>query len=326
MPSRSITLVAAMLIIAAGHFAAGQVVLPSGSTTKVLVSRIEEVVVYHKQWEELVVRAALSEPEGAATVDRLAFIIPVPGDPDLVEMDDPAVFADMHGFDLRRSNAIPPLPEIAGDYVLSLIKREPGKPISETLNAWLELNGLNTLDESSLACYEQNGWSFVVLRVSRCSHRCAGLLRPVRISFEGQAITFPLKHVRQEQPVSASLFLITKDSVDVTPLEDFGFTLGSGGEVPNRVKIKRLPHSVESMIRKLGNHRGVFRELTRGRIYFYSARAVLGAGDADAPAWQTDVQLPEPRMSAYGIAQNALAVAAAVLMVVLLSRPRKKTG
>jgi len=326
MSTRFFAIAAAMLIVAAGHFAAGQVVLPSGSTAKVLVSSIEEVVVYHKQWEELVVRAALSVPEDSATVDRLAFIIPVPGDPDLVEMDDPAVFADMHSFDLRRSDTAPALPEIAGDYVLSTIKREPGKPISDTLNAWLELNGLNTLDEKSLAWYEENGWSFVVLRVSRCGHRCAGVLRPVRISFEGYAITFPLKHVRREQSVCAALFLITKEGVDITPLEDFGFTLGSGGEVPHRVKIKRLPRSVESMIRKFGNHRGVFRELTRGRVYFHSARAQFGASDADTPVWQTDVQLPEPRMSAYGIAKNALAVAAAVLMVVLLSRPRKRTG
>ena len=326
MPIRAIVAAAAALAIAAGHPAAGEVVLPSGSTAKVPVSRIDEVVVYHKQWEELVVRAVLADPEGASCVERLALIIPVPVDPDLVELEDPAVFTDVKAFDLRRPDGYPPLSEIPGDYDLSPIKREPGKPIFETLNAWLELNGLNTVTDGSLDYYERNDWSFVVLRVSRCNHRSAGMLKPVRICFEGQAISFPLKHVREGRPITASVFLITKNSVDISPLEDFGFTLGSGGDVPNRVKIKRLPHSVESMIRKFGNHRSVFRELTRGRIYFYSAKADFGAGDADPPAWKTDVELPEPRMSPYGIAQNVLAVSAAVLMVVLLSRPRRKSG
>ena len=324
MRMRIVIFMIAGLLAAAPRPASAQVVLPAGSEARVAVSRIDELVVYHKQREELVVRASLTAPEGADSVERLAFVIPVPAAPDLVEMVDSRVFTDIRNFELRHSDSGPALPEIAGEYVWTVISREQGKPIHDTLNSWLELNGLNTLPDESLRYCDDNSWSFVILRVSRCGHRCAGTLRPLRISFESENVAFPLKSVKQEHPVSVCLFLITKDSLDPAPLEDFGFALGSGADLPNRMTLKRLPRSVESMLVRFGNHGGVFKELRRGPIYLYTAKAEFTAADSHAPQWKTEVQLPGPRTSLLGMLVNALAVAAAVLAVMLLSRPRKK--
>lgn len=320
MPTRTaIYMIAAALAALAPPPASAQIVLPSGSQAKVAVSRIEQIVAYHKQREELVVRAALTAPEGAASVERLAFIIPVPAAPDLVEMEDSRVFSAMRTFELRRADDGAVLPEIAGDYVWTVVSPKQGKPIHDTLNNELNDYGLNTLPNESLKYYDDNAWSFVVLRVSRCAHRNAGTLRPVRIAFESERITFPLKTVRQDSPVSAYLFLITKESLDLSPLEDFGFTLGS----PNRVTHKQLPERVDMMLQAFGNHSGIFKELRHGRIFLYSARAEFSA-DSRMPEWTTEVQVPGPRTSPLGMFLNVLAAAAAVLAVLLLSRPRKK--
>jgi len=302
----------------------GQLVLPSGSQGSVSLARIDEIVVYHKQWEELIVRATIAEPVDMPTIERLAFVVPVPGIPDLAELQSSDVFTELKAFEQRHPDGADKVPEIAGDYVLSTVAREQGKPICETLNRWLELNGLNTIEESKLKWYDENGWSFVVQRISRTSHHGAGALKPVRISFEESYVTFPLKHAVQDQPVSATLFLITKDNLDTSLLEDYGFTLRLGADVPNRVNFKSLPQSVETMVTKFGNHRGVFKELRRGHVYLYSALADFTPGDASRQQWEADVQIAGPRMSVAGLTQNALAIAAAVLTIVLMSLPKKK--
>lgn len=311
------TLVLCVLVAAGGLAPArGQLVLPGEADRGVTLVEVNQLAIYHKQRQELIVQATLDLP--ATGVERLAFVIPVPSAPEYVGFEDSQVLRDLGAH--RRHAAGGPwgTREIAGDYGLTkaAISPENDRPVSEALNAWLTLNGLGAIDSARLKYYDEHGWSFVVQRVSGSTHGGRGTLRPVRISFGGKRITFPLRLMAAEQSFSCRLFLMTKNNLDVTPLEDYGFSISGG---PSRLKLNQLPESVGSLVGRAGAGYGVFREFKRGPIYLFSA-----AADVYKPDWPAEVQLPGPHISSIGMIQNILAVAAAATAVIMLSRARKK--
>ena len=308
------------LLVAAGGMAParGQLVLPDEADRGVALVEVSQLAIYHKQRQELIVQATLDLPANATGVERLAFIIPVPSAPEYVGFEDSSVLRDLGTPHRHAAGGLWNTPEITGDYGLpeAAISPENDRPVSEALNAWLTLNGLGTIDAAKLKYYDEHGWSFVVQRVSGSTHSGRGTLRPVRISFGGRRITFPLRMMANEQPFSCRLFLMTKNNLDVTPLEDYGFSISAG---PSRPKLKQLPESVGSLVGRAGAGYGVFKEFKRGRIYLFSAAAHIYK-----PDWPTEVQLPGPHASPIGIIQNVLALAAAATAVIMLSRARKK--
>jgi len=301
-----------------GGTARGQIVLPGGTPQTVSLVRLNELVIYHKQREELIIQAVLDWPAGEHDASRLAFVIPVPAAPESVKFEDSSVLDDMISYERREPNAPQRPPEAPGDYKLTYpaITAEEDEPVSESLNRWLALNGLATIDAAKLKYYDDNGWSFVVERVWGGEHHGIGALKPVRISFGATRITFPVRMMASSRPFSCSLFLITKNNLDVTPLEDYGFSISEGA---SRKKLKHLPESLESIVSKAAANRSLFKELKRGHIYMFSA-----AGDVHQPDWSGEVLLPGPHASPFEIVQNVLAVAAAALAVIIMTRPRKK--
>ncbi|NQT19722.1 MAG: DUF2330 domain-containing protein [Planctomycetes bacterium] len=316
---RGRTLVLCVLVAAgAAGSARGLIVLPDGTGPRVTLVEVEELVIYHKQRQELIVRATLDLPANAAGVDRLAFIIPIPSVPEYAGFEDSSALSDLGTHHRRAAGGLRRTPEIDADYepTQAVISPEKNRPVSEALNAWLALNGLGTIDAGKLKYYDERGWSFVVQRVSIGPRggRCA--LRPVRISFANRCITFPLRMMAGEQPFSCRLFLMTKNNLDVTPLEDYGFTVVGG---PSRPKLKQLPESVGSLVSRVAGGYGVFKEFKRGRIYLFAA-----AADIYKPNWPAEVELPSPQMSVVGMIQNILAAAAAATAVIMVSRASKK--
>jgi len=302
--------------VGAGGTARGQIVLPGGTQETVCLVRLNELAIYHKQRQELVVGAVLDWHAAAHNVDRLAFVIPVPAAPEFVKFEDLSALRDMASYQRHEVEGSRQPPEVAGDYKLNAITPENGRPVSEALNHWLALNGLAAIDVAKLKYYDENGWSFVVERVWGGRHHGIGALRPVHISFGTTGITFPVRMMANSRPFSCKLFLITKNNLDVTPLEDYGFSISEGA---SRKKLKHLPESVEALVSSAAADRSLFKELRRGHVYVFSATA-----DVHQPTWSGEVRLPGPHASFFGVVQNILAVAAAALAVIIMSRPRKK--
>jgi hypothetical protein len=120
------------------------------------------------------------------------------------------------------------------------------------------------------------------------------------------------------QPFSCSIFLLTHNTLDLALLEHYGFSVNDSF---NRVKLKQLPQSVETLVDRAAARYSVFRELKRGHIHFYSA-----VGEPRDPEWSSEVQIPAPHISIFGIVQNVLAVTAAVVAVIMINRPKKKSA
>jgi len=310
-----------LLTVSAGTGPAwGQIALPAGSDGSVSVVELTELAIYHKQRQELIVRAVLDLPAGPVDVDRLALIIPVPSVPEFIGFEDSSVLRDVKGYYRRGQGDLQEPRRITGDYELTrrAIAADDTNPASQMLNRWLAANGFAPVEAADLKYYDENGWCFVVERVSGGKPLGIGALRPVRISFGGGRITFPVRIMAGPRPFSCTLFLMTKNNLDVTPLEDYGFGIGDGA---SRKKLKHLPESLAALIGRSGGEYSVFKEFKRGHVYLFSATT-----DVHRPDWPGEVQLPGPHVSIFGIMQNVLAVAAAALAVIIMSRRRKKTG
>jgi hypothetical protein len=243
-------------------------------------------------------------------------VIPVPAVPEIAALEDSPVLLDMRSYKRQPPDDLRKLPEIAGDCSPSIVVPQANVPVSETLNDWLTLNGLQRITAGKLKFYDDNGWSFVVQRVSGIEHRNAAALRPVRISFGAGHITFPLRLMTDAGPFFCRLFLVTKRSLDVTPLEEYGFTVNDD---LSRTTLKQLPDSAELLVSRSGSSFSVFKELRHGHIHLFSA-----AGEFRQPLWRSEVQLAGPDVSLSSVVPNVLAVAAAVIAVILMNGPRRK--
>ena len=122
-----------------GGTARGQIVLPGGTPRTVSLVRLNELVIYHKQREELIIQAVLDWPAGAHDASRLAFVIPVPAAPESVKFEDSSVLDDMTSYERRGPSAPQRPPEAPGDYKLTdpAITPEKDEPVSESLNRWM---------------------------------------------------------------------------------------------------------------------------------------------------------------------------------------------
>ena len=312
-------LVLALMVIT-GAASEAEIVLPVKSEGTVPLARVDEFVVYHRQREELLVQASILPDADMPAFELLAFVIPVPAEPDLAELCDTNVLADLRAME-DPGRSIDALPTISGNYEVRKVGCEKG-----ALNNWLTLNGLNTIDAGKLKYYEDNGWSFVVQRVMSGDLGRPGALKPVRISFACTYITYPLRFMLKDHPLEASLFLITKDNLNVSGLEDFGFSLGFGGDRPGRTRVKLLPQSVDLFLSSCCSRFTGFKELRRGNVHLYSAGASLNTSEDDRVNWSDEIQISGPHMSTAGLIQIFLAVAAAVTAVLVISRPRKRTA
>jgi len=318
------TLCAVATLVAAASGAAGQIVLPAGTDGNVTLAHVDELVVYHKQREELIVQCAVEAADDAPDFSRLALVMPVPAAAvGSVAFEDSAVISEMRSYFRRGLDESTP-PEIAGGYELNVIAGGKDQLPSDALNDWLNLNGLNTIDRARLDYYDENGWSFVVERVHRTSFRGIASLKPIRISFESVQVTFPVRLMLQGRPLTASFFLITKDLFDASQLEDYGFSVRFEPSDSARLKLKLLPEPVEALVGKLGRSSTVFKDLRSGHIHACAASASFDALDTNRPEWRGELQLAGPHISGYRVTTTILALAASIAAVVLISRPRKK--
>jgi len=314
--NNKLVLLGILFVVAVSSNARPCMVMPSESLHKATLTEVDEFVIFHKQREELLVQARVKLPEKPGAVDRIGFIIPVPGTPDSAVLEGPSLLRDIRTFMRQSAYGLPAPPEVVGEEQPSIISSRDGEPVSEALNRWLARNGLQTVRLERLRPYDEEEWSFVIQRAYTSGYSGDVLLRPVRISFGTTEIVFPLRLMTGEGPLACRLFLMTHDNLNTEPLEEFGFAMGKKAAP---VRLVQLPESIELLVGRAAGRFSVFKELRRGNIYLFSAAAqVHGA------RWNCEVTLAKPHVPLLSAVQNILAVAAAVAAVLLMNRPKKK--
>jgi len=297
-----------------------RIALPAGSTAEISIVNVDQAAVFHKQRQELVVQLTVSFTQNSETLDRFAVIIPVPSQPTSVTLEESGLMGELKAFDRRTFVRREQHAVILGDCMHEAIVRKPSDPPpSQLLNEWLASHGFSTVDPEDFQYYDENNWHFVVLRIYPKSKSETAVLKPLRISFATKRIVFPIRRFIEDGP-DASLFLITKNNLDITPLEELGFDLQMYGGRTQRLRLKSLPESAELLVEELGDSHEVFKEFRRGHIHFFSATA---SGPLDVP--DEIITLPGPYYTPIGVMQNVLACLAAVAIVILMNRQRSKS-
>ena len=318
MNNKLILLALPILLLAAAGNACAAVVTPGESLQQAVLAEVDQFCVFHKQREELVVQATVKLPDQAGSIDRIAFVIPVPGTPDSAVLESAPVLRDIRAFTRRSSFGLPAPPEVVGEEQPSVISAGSKGPLSDALNRWLALNGLQTIRLERLRPYDDGEWSFVVQRAYTSGYSGNVLLRPVRISFNTRNIVFPLRLMQNDEKLVCRLAVMTKGSLNTEPLEEHGFALG---ESAGPVRLAQLPESVEMLVNRAGSRFSVFKEMRRGNVYLFSA-----AAEVHDAAWDSEITIAEPRIPLLSTMQNILAVGAAVAVVLLMNRAKKKTN
>ncbi len=202
-------------------------------------ARQEAIVFWSAGREELILRNTwqLRPDEGQALPVSLAWVIPVPTEPDAYGEVDPGVFEalyehyaaenDLHrdavtgrfrgvsrvlAFDSEEGGGVELLaPVTAGRYEIQPV-RATGEDGAAALNDWLTGNGFGAVPLENARYYVEREWVWLCVRVNagaEASLDASGTWRPLRISFASEEIVYPLKFSTHQGEFELQLWVVT---------------------------------------------------------------------------------------------------------------------
>jgi len=221
--------------------------------------------------------------------NAFAWLVPLPSLPDSYAEVEPKVFDDLAGF----TEVVSRIPEPergpdeakiytdddkveflealeVGAYTIQPLKAT-GEAGGKELASWLKDNGFGELDERVSRFYVEGGFYWLAIKLSAP----AGLpeeasAKPLRISFKTTRPVYPLKIYDKRGELDLELWLVTRDSVDLTKSKVFGLQtaeqISDNGQQKNReTSYIRLPESV----RAVADASPDLKDLRAGKVFIY---------------------------------------------------------
>ncbi|MBZ0135699.1 MAG: DUF2330 domain-containing protein [Planctomycetes bacterium] len=174
--------------------------------------------------------------------DEIAWVVPLPTLPDRYAAVDADLFDDMDEFakvvsrvpepeggsDVDDGPVISDGSETAdvkmyevvdvGDYTI-----QPIKSGEKELSDWFKSNGFGEFDERVLRWYNQNNYCWLAVKATaKGGLPPDGTLKPLHISFKTPRPVYPYKIYDKRGAFNLELFVVTRDSIDLTKSRHFG--------------------------------------------------------------------------------------------------------
>lgn len=270
------------------------------------------LVIHHAGREELILRVDYGVKAGKAP-ERLAWVVPVPSNPDHYATVHRRVFSELASLTAPRVRraARGPVAKGAKSMGTGIVLLEPsrvgpydiqpiagqGRESGPALNTWLTGHGFQAVKKKTMAWYLDAGWTFLAIGIGpeKGQKRLdpAGSLRPLRISFASDRIVYPLKFSSHQGSFPVTLYVLTRSGLKSVAKEQ---ARSKGFDVTSRHELWRDEERAWWLGRRPGSDHGLALR-THAHTLYDLLRKIQREARMDIPARLTLTKLQAKRVN-----------------------------